>query len=437
MEVPFQYFSPLRSTPETTYRYSLPLSSRKDRLFWLPLKNRREEELAITSSWKPSFVVGPLLLAAYQELRIAARICYESYRQGKDTWFSRYFSDIFDLDNIKLEEITFPWQWPLEWRERILPCILKYQATLLTMSFFKSVLSVFVSKNVFYKLTQHPYHRARLLASQDADRLAVGVKALTMSLASNFLFYLANLTVSQVSLYYTHRKEYNWALIRRDEAAKERSVFHWAESSWELFHKQASRYFASACGAAIGSVALPGWGTMLGMGIGEEWADTSSTPKPPSFLFLLFPRLQPIFSSTDSRQESTLDVNELLCGCCQVNYFSADPNHAVCAPVSSRVCGHTICRSCVELCHLALMRRSDIFVESIKCPLCNAQEAFLPHDPIVNRALCEATSFIEKSGYILPSCEIEIEIDAATVEEFGKLTELGTSQATEVSFDTL
>lgn len=325
----------------------------------------------------------------------------------------------------------------MAWRERVLPSVLKYQATLLTMSFYEAILSLFASKVAFYQLTQHPYYRARFLASSDSDRLSVGMKALTMSLWSNFLFYLASLTVNQVSLYYTYRKEYKWALIRRDGAAKERSTSHWVQSSWELLRKHSTRYCGSAFGAAVGSALWPGWGTLFGIGMGDEWAEAEaqSTPKPPSLFLALFPRLQLFFSSSTAHRESKVDANELLCGCCQVNYFSADANHPARTPISSRVCDHTICKSCVEMCHLALMGRSNIFIESIKCPLCNTHEAFRPHDPIINRTLCDAISLIEKTGHTVPSCDIEI--DAATVEKLGKLTRLGTSRSTNLSSDTI
>jgi hypothetical protein len=303
------------------------------------------------------------------------------------------------------------------------------------MSFYKATASLFVSKEAIYKLTQHPYHRARFLASSDSDRLSVGMKVLTMSLWSNFLFYLANLTVNQISLYYTRRKAYNWALIRRDTAAKERSLRNWVLSSWDLLYKQSTRYWCCALGAAVGSTVWPGWGSLFGTGVGDGWAEAQSTPKPPSVLFALFPKLQPFFSSNTGDQESTVDANELLCGCCQVNYFSADANHPARTPISSRVCEHSICKSCVDMCHLALLKRSKVFIESLRCPLCNTPGAFRLHDPIINRSLCDAISLIEKSGSIVPSCDIEI--DAATVEKLGKLTRMGTSRSTTFSSDTI
>jgi hypothetical protein len=303
------------------------------------------------------------------------------------------------------------------------------------MSFYKAAASLFVSKVALYQLTQHPYHRARFLASRDSDRLSVGMKVLTMSLCSNLLFYFANLTVNQVSLYYTRRKAYKWALIRKDAAARERALRNWVLSSWELLYKQSTRYWCSALGAAVGSIIWPGWGTLFGTGIGDGWAEVQSTPKPPSVLFALFPKLRPLFSSKTGDQESTVDANELLCGCCQVNYFSADTNHPVRTPISSRVCEHSICKSCVDMCHLALLRRSKVFIESLQCPMCNTYGAFQLHDPIINRALCDAIALIDKSGYVVPSCDIEI--DAATVENLGKLTRMGTSRSTSFSSESV
>jgi hypothetical protein len=83
--------------------------------------------------------------------------------------------------------------------------------------------------------------------------------------------------------------------------------------------------------------------------------------------------------------------DEFLCGCCQTTTFSSNPTSLDRAPVSSRVCGHTICRSCVENCHVAQVERLNQFDNGwIKCPLCNAVRAFSVCYPIVNRSLCTA-----------------------------------------------
>ena len=88
------------------------------------------------------------------------------------------------------------------------------------------------------------------------------------------------------------------------------------------------------------------------------------------------------------------DGEEFLCGCCQTTYFSSNPTSIDRAPMSSRACGHTICRACVENCHLSQMERFtdgwDEWTVWIKCPLCKAHQAFNVSDPLVNHSLCTA-----------------------------------------------
>ena len=88
------------------------------------------------------------------------------------------------------------------------------------------------------------------------------------------------------------------------------------------------------------------------------------------------------------------DGEEFLCGCCQTTNFSSNPTSVERAPMSSRACGHTICRSCVGNCHLSQMERFTDgrydWTEWIKCPLCNAHQAFCVSDPLVNHSLCTA-----------------------------------------------
>jgi len=85
--------------------------------------------------------------------------------------------------------------------------------------------------------------------------------------------------------------------------------------------------------------------------------------------------------------------DEFLCGCCQINTFSSNPASLDRAPLSSRSCGHTICRSCVSNCHVAQLERLEDMSGAgdwIKCPLCNTTRAFRVSEPLVNRNLCTA-----------------------------------------------
>ena len=98
------------------------------------------------------------------------------------------------------------------------------------------------------------------------------------------------------------------------------------ETSWKSVYRQSLRLWYSSLGSAMGSVIWPGVGTLAGIGLGEKWADAQDL-SPPVPLLKAFPRY---FGSRKQRHgplEKILKSTEMLCGCCQTNYFSSDPNH--------------------------------------------------------------------------------------------------------------
>lgn len=421
MGILFHFLGSMRLSP---FRESVRGSLWQGWTTWLSRNRRLELELEQSRIKRTSFLVVPLSLCLYRELCFAARNVYRDYIVGKkDEVLSGFHSS----------NVSTPWEWSI-WGDKIFPALFKYNATLLTMFLYKSAVAMFVSQITLHRLSQHPYERALVLGRVGSDRLSVAFQVLPMSLWSNALFFLSSSTVHEIMLFHSYRKEYQWSRARRDELAEERATRNWVKSSWEVLFRQTTGFLWSAVGASLGSVVLPGWGTLFGMGAGEEFSKSRPVSEPPSFMLRLFPKLQHCFSTKQTEDEPSINANELLCGCCQVNYFSADANHPMRTPISSRACDHTICKSCVDMCHLASMKRSNIFCDTIKCPLCNEREAFCPYNPIINRSLCDAISLIEKSGYIVKSCDIEI--DAATVEKLGRLTRLGTSRSTYFSADT-
>jgi hypothetical protein len=150
---------------------------------------------------------------------------------------------------------------------------------------------------------------------------------------------------------------------------------------------------------------------MVGMGIGDGIGELTPEPELPSLdgggPYSIFgksgtERGHPgwRYDGDDTDDCPKLD-EELTCGCCQIVAFSSDPSAMEQAPISSRECSHTICKSCVQKCHLALMERMNTYQEWISCPICKANNAFSSHAHLVNRSLCQAISLIEKKQFII------------------------------------
>ena len=193
------------------------------------------------------------------------------------------------------------------------------------------------------------------------------------------------------------------------------------------------KYFdASTTEDDDGSVVWPGWGTLLGLGLGDGWAswrenDSNETfPQPASITDLYSLFLSTVWKS-ERKQRSTSktqtshcaddggddddgddddneyigkELNEArLCGCCQIVTFSSNPyNHRLGdggTPISSRTCGHSICKSCVQNCHVMVMERTMNYEEWMKCPMCNAPKAFHSQDHLINRSLCQVLAWID------------------------------------------
>jgi hypothetical protein len=155
----------------------------------------------------------------------------------------------------------------------------------------------------------------------------------------------------------------------------------------------------------------------MGMGIGDAVGELSPEPDLPSFdlrsmLAKFSKRTGAIFSgprkggkgsysSFDDDDDDDLNnlkhlEDDLTCGCCQIVTFSSNPSCPERAPISSRECSHTICRLCVQQCHLALMERVQTYQEWISCPICKAMNAFSSHNHLINRSLCSAISLMQR-----------------------------------------
>lgn len=171
--------------------------------------------------------------------------------------------------------MSLPLAWKLYWMElkqRLLPPLLKYQVTLLCVTFFQSVFSSIVSKETLLRLNQHPPRRAVAIAERESDRLLVGMEVFVATIWANALFVAANYTVIQIGALYHYYTQRKLATLRGDQFWESESRDVLVNTSWWLFARTARRLFYSAAGAGLASIVWPGWGTLLGIGIGDEWA---------------------------------------------------------------------------------------------------------------------------------------------------------------------
>ncbi len=307
--------------------------------------------------------------------------------------------------------------WKLYWievKQRVIPPLIKYQATLLLLQFFQQFLSTLVAKETLLKLNQHPPRRARVIAERESDRILLGTEVFVASLWANVLFYAANYMVGQMGGLYNYSRRRMMARRRGSGYCNKDDVVDLANTSWGVLASNIRRHLYSSIGAGLGSMVSPVWGTLIGTSFGDEWAKKQPEPQlPHQVVSLIRSGMRNVFSifrigsagwlNSFSQQPSNdwNDVSkphdDLICGCCQTSEFSSDPTSRDRAPISSRACSHTICKACVQQCHLAFLERTSIYDEWIKCPLCNTPRAFSSHDHLVNRSLCVAIAAIEKS----------------------------------------
>lgn len=320
------------------------------------------------------------------------------------------------------DSMTSPLAWKLyyiELKQRVLPPLLKCQATLFFAHGFQSLLARTCTKETMLRLNQHPPRRALAISERESDRLQVGVEVFVASIWANLLFFAANCAVGQIDAFYDfYRKQARSRSRQVQNNNEKQDIVILLRTTWNTIYMNSRRLFYSAVGAGLGSVFMPGWGTLLGMGVGDEWARRQPHLELPRQTVLVlrnavgdlvtllasirlprwpYQEYQGGMADDSEVGEETPFHDDLICGCCQTTMFSSNPNSRDCAPVSSRACSHTICKSCVQKTHLAYMERTSTFDEWVKCPLCNATRAFSSHDHLVNRSLCAAISAIEAS----------------------------------------
>ena len=349
-----------------------------------------------------------LLVAAHTEIAWWINANITSYRESQVLVLPK-------CDDVSLFSMR-PWQtyWT-QLRIRVLPMVIHHQATLCAFNFYRILLSLVVSKETYLKCTLNPHPRALARKETSCDRLEFGLQMVGVCLASNLLFFLAEYTVYQLQLFAVYYQRW---LQHLDEELPTISERHRDDEEFEsvsvaLVWGTIYRYWYSSVGAGLGSMLWPGMGTLLGIGLGDKWAQqmmmTTTSPTDTgggaasSGLKRIFESAPMIFPAsftsprktkpTDDDDDDAKTHDTLLCGCCQIATFSSHARDRT--PIASSACGHSICQSCVQKCHLVLCERTSNYEEWIKCPLCNAPKAFHSYNHVVNRSLCDVLQWVE------------------------------------------
>lgn len=332
-----------------------------------------------------------------------------------------------------LPQPNFEWDdWKAYGRRlwhRLMPVVYEYNQTITLVRLFQSLMGLFASHDTMIKVTQNPFHRAIFKAassghhghdSKRPDRLIVGTDSFVTCLWANATFFLSVYASGQFFVWYNYRQSRNHRSTQSSSSNTPTEVNRrfWT-SSWRMLSTTFRRYYTSAVGAGLGSMVWPGWGTLIGMGLGDGIAELQPDPEIPPRLIewssnlaqIIQKRQAKLLGSTGGRDDDSGLVvdDEIMCGCCQIVGFSSDPNAPNRAPVSSRECSHTICKKCVQQLHLSLVERVHIYTEWIPCPICKAPGAFSSHNHHINRSLCSAIGLLEQRQLQVKQMEDQLE----------------------------
>ena len=186
------------------------------------------------------------------------------------------------------ESLESPLAWKLyylELKQRIMTPWMKYQATWMFVHVLQRLLNDRVSHQTLLRLNQHPPRRAMAIAERESDRLQLGVDVFVASIWANVIFLMANYTVDQIGALYDYYHKQVLARSRQVQNLEqdEQDLVVLVNTSWNLMVVNTRRLLYSAAGASLGSMLMrPGWGTLLGLGMGDEWARNQMTSELPT-----------------------------------------------------------------------------------------------------------------------------------------------------------
>ena len=184
-----------------------------------------------------------------------------------------------------------PVAWKLyyvELKQRLLTPWMKYEATWMFVYSFQRFLENGVSHETMLLLNQHPPRRAMAIAERDSDLLQRGFDVFVANIWGNVIFFMANYAVDQIGVLYGYFK--NKRVLEQEQSYQvqnpdqdEQDLVHLVNTSWSLLVVNSRRLFYSAAGAGLGSIMFdPGWGTLVGLGIGDFCARRQMTSELPT-----------------------------------------------------------------------------------------------------------------------------------------------------------
>ena len=153
---------------------------------------------------------------------------------------------------------------------------MKYQATLMFVHGFQRCLENGLSYEAMLRLNQHPPQRAVAIVERESDLVQRGFDVVAASLWGNAIFLAASYTVDQIGVLYGY--VYNRVQARSnqiqnlEQEAEDLVVL--VNTSWNLLVVNTRRLLYSAAGAGLWSIMFfdPGWATLLGLRMGDDYA---------------------------------------------------------------------------------------------------------------------------------------------------------------------
>lgn len=181
-----------------------------------------------------------------------------------------------------------------EWKKRIeeLPtklavALAKYQAVILVMRLYEHLASKFVTEVTLDKLTMDTFSGAKRSAAQGKEGYQMGREMLSTCWNANLISYLADYSIHQMILlfgYYMYVRDQRNKRRRQiepsetdehtDEMENGPLVLSIIRNSTLLAMSRGIGLSFAAAGGAVGSMLVPGWGTLIGTNLGDGFAVT-------------------------------------------------------------------------------------------------------------------------------------------------------------------
>lgn len=187
-------------------------------------------------------------------------------------------------------------EWSKRWEgfnNRVLVALTKYHSIILLMRFYERIASLYVDENTLDDLTLDTFDSAKRHTKEGKTGEDLARSMFDECWRANLIGFMADYSIHQVILvfgYYVYVRGRQQQLKEKGELAESKDI-HGGSLAISLIKKSTllviSRGIAlgfASFGGAIGSLALPGWGTLAGTNLGDSFAsslldDMISAPK--------------------------------------------------------------------------------------------------------------------------------------------------------------